>query len=307
MNSRFLFSAAQETDDGDTAAGPDDLHGGSVGGPWVRRQNDQVDAAAGAELVQLRSQIRVVAAEEPVGPHALGHFQAQVAVADGGSARPIKGPDGDGAQAQRPQPDHGHGFARPDKRLVIAMGAQGIEIPEDSVLGVNAVRDLDQDAPGWSADVFRLVMHLGQDAVSHLKSGDVGADAPDLAQVAVSYPAGINGGSGDVLGPFVVAAVGPDLEPGHDGPDPNLVRRQIRGIELVVFDPEVPGAVQNGDLHLALLLVDVSISVRFETANVTSPCRLLPRSGSGSGGGRIRLPTIVERGSALSWEQEADP
>ena len=59
------------------------------------------------------AQIRVVAAEEPVGPHALGHLQAQVAVADGGSARAIKGPDGDGAQAQSPESDHGHGLAGP--------------------------------------------------------------------------------------------------------------------------------------------------------------------------------------------------
>ena len=87
-----------------------------------------------------------------------------------------------------------------------------------------------------------LVGLAGDDAVADLELGNVAADALDDGEVAVAHPARVGRRAGHVLRALVVAAVGADLEAGDDGLAPDVVRAEVLGVEVPVFDDEVAWA-----------------------------------------------------------------
>jgi len=219
-----------------------------VSRPGVRGQDHQVDAIPASELVEFSFELGIVGEEPGVGSDGFGHLEPDRAVGDADRAGAEQRPECQGAQAQHAQPDDRHVLARLEVRLAIAQCRQGTQPGVDRVGVLGTLGHLHQRAI-LVGDVVGLVRQVADNAVPDREPRDVLADPADDSQVAVTDPARIVGRPGHLLGTLEVPPVGPDLQRADAGPDPDLLRPQVVGVERLLFDPQVTRSVQDGDFH----------------------------------------------------------
>ena len=200
------------------------------------------------EVVQFIGEIGIVVHEGRVRPHALGHFHAHRAVRDTDRTRPEAGTESHGAESEDAQSHDRHVLAGLELRLVVAQGAERVQVAVYRVLVMYAVGNLDEHFIVLR-DELGQVRVPGDDSVAHGEILYRVSHAADHAQVAVAYPARKIRCSGHLLRAFVVAPVRPDLERRYDGFHPEVVRAQVFRIQGMVFDAEVSWAIEHGDFH----------------------------------------------------------
>ena len=90
---------------------------------------------------------------------------------------------------------------------------------------------------------------VGNNPVADGELGHLAADTGDNAQVAVADPPREVRGPGYLFRPLEVAPVGADFQGTDPGPGPDLAGAEVLGVERLVLDLQIPGAVENRDFH----------------------------------------------------------
>ena len=135
---------------------------------------------------------------------------------------PKSGAQCDCTQSQDAHTYNGHIFTGTELGLVVAMGAERVEVCVDGILVSDAVRD-DDNTLRLGHDVFGLVGRAGHDAVADFHAGDFAAGGLHDTQVAIADPTRVSRRAGYLVRAFIVAAIGADFQGGDAGLQPDFV------------------------------------------------------------------------------------